>query len=292
MELYQLDFFRILCKHGNFTSASDELNVTQPAVSTAVKKLEEELGKPLIDRNDKGFALTRAGEIVLGHAVNIHNEISAMGSELDSGSLRTKETIRFAAPFTMCPEFLISDLINDFMVTHMDITLNVFQKGHAAIVEGLANHSLEIGIFSKDMVSPILDCRDFISVELVAAFSADHRFNEAEKITPQMMDGETLILSKVSNRVPGYIRGYFEKNNSSPEVKYFKVIPPECVRLAGQGKGIAFVPERIAGDHYAHMDPPLICDLVVGWNKREMPTREMMTLVDYICGHEAARADN
>ncbi|MBE6017611.1 MAG: LysR family transcriptional regulator, partial [Lachnospiraceae bacterium] len=70
MELYQLDFFRILCKHGNFTSASDELNVTQPAVSTAVKKLEEELGKPLIDRNDKGFALTRAGEIVLGHAVN------------------------------------------------------------------------------------------------------------------------------------------------------------------------------------------------------------------------------
>lgn len=283
MELYQLDFFRILCKHGNFTSASDELSVTQPAVSTAVKKLEDELGTPLIDRNDKGFSLTRAGEIVLGHAVSIHNEITALHSEIDSGAVRTKETIRFAAPFTMCPEDLISDLINDFMVNYTDITLNILQKGHAAIVEGLANHNLEIGIFSKDMVSPILDYRYFITVELVAAFSAEHRFNEADVITPEMLADEKIILSRVSNRVPGYINGYFEDNNITPETKYYKVIPPECVKLAAQGKGIAFVPERIAGEHYAHLDPPLKCDLVVGWNKREMPTREMMTLVDYIC---------
>lgn len=289
MELYQLDFFRILCKHGNFTSASEELNVTQPAVSTAVKKLEEELGKPLIDRNDKGFALTRAGEVVLGHAINIHNEISAMGSELDSGSLRTKECIRFAAPFTMCPEYLISDLINDFMVNYMDITLNVLQKGHAAIVEALANHNLEIGIFSKDMLSSVFDYRDFMSIELVAAFSADHHFNGLEKITPDMLDGEPVILSKVSNKVPGYIAEYFENNNCHPEIKYYKVIPPECVRLAAQGKGISFVTERIAGEHYAHLDPPLMCDLVVGWNKRDTPTREMMKLVDYICGKEAHR---
>ena len=287
MELYQLDFFRVLCKHGNFTSASEELNVTQPAVSTAVKKLEDELGKPLIDRNDKSFALTRAGEIVLGHAVAIHNEITSMGSELDAGALRTKETIRFAAPFTMCPDYLISDLINDFMVYNMDISLNVLQKGHAAIVEGLANHNLEIGIFSKDMVSPILEYRDFMSVELVAAFSGDHRFNGTEKITPDMMEGETILLSKVSNRVPGYILHYFEDSEVTPEYKYYKVTPPECTKLASQGKGIAFVPERIAGEHYVHMDPPLMCDLVVGWSKRDVPTREMMTLVDYICEREA-----
>ena len=82
MELYQLECFRVLCKHGNFTTASDELMVTQPAVSMAVKKLEEEFGATLLNRLDRGFTLTQAGENVLRRAIAIHNETNALRQEL------------------------------------------------------------------------------------------------------------------------------------------------------------------------------------------------------------------
>ena len=281
MELYQLEYFRILCKYGNFTSASEELIVTQPAVSMAVKKLEEEFGVELIDRDSKAFSLTQMGEVVLTHAIAIHNEVTNLRSELHAGFSKKREVIRLAVPFTMCPA-LLPELLSNYMLHNQTVTLHLLQKGHAAIAKGLADRSIDVGIFSKDIVNPLLMQRDFIKMEIFASFSPEHPFNQAEKITPDMLKDETLIFSKVSNSPPGYIRKWLEEHQVAFHKKFHDGFPDGNVRLAQQGCGVALAPRHIAGEYCAPLSPPIYCELVVAWNGKNDLTQEQEDLIDFL----------
>lgn len=281
MELYQLEYFRILCKYGNFTNASEELMVTQPAVSMAVKKLEEEYGVELIDRDNKAFALTQMGEMVLEHAIAIHNEVTCMRNELSASFLKKREVIRLAVPFTMCPT-LLPELLSNYVVQNQTVSLHLLQKGHAAIAKGLADRSIDIGIFSKDIVNPLLKQLDYMRVEVYAAFSPDHRFNSFDRITPDMLNEEKLVFSKVSNNTPGYIRNYLEENHIEPQKELHDGFPDGNVQLARRGLGVALAPKHIAGANSAPLSPPLYCDLVVAWNGKNNLTQEQQELIDFL----------
>ncbi len=63
MDVKQLKYFVAVVESGGFRAASDKLNITQPAVSAAVAKLEDSLGVKLFDRNDRRPMLTAEGKI-------------------------------------------------------------------------------------------------------------------------------------------------------------------------------------------------------------------------------------
>lgn len=65
MDLRQLRFFVEIARQSNFTKAAEQLRVAQPAVSMAIKKLEEELDLVLFNRQEKRISLTAEGEIFL-----------------------------------------------------------------------------------------------------------------------------------------------------------------------------------------------------------------------------------
>ena len=76
MTTRQILFFLTLARCGSFTKAADELFMTQPGLSYAMKQLESELGVPLFNRNDKGVVLTRYGEAFLPYAERVVNTIN------------------------------------------------------------------------------------------------------------------------------------------------------------------------------------------------------------------------
>lgn len=286
MELYQLECFRVLCKHGNFTTASDELMVTQPAVSMAVKKLEEEFGATLLNRLDRGFTLTQAGENVLRRAIAIHNETNALRQELGGTIFKNPEVIRVGIPGTMDPG-LMPRIVGEFAPQHIDISLTLLQRGHAAIAEGLANQTMDVGVLSCDMLSTLMVFRPCGRVEIFAAFSPDHRFAAFDRVTPELLAQENLLFSKTPNRIPGYIRRYFAEAGIKPAgCTYHNIFPDGCAQLARRGLGIALVPRHVAEPSCVPLDPPLYCDLAVAWNKKNPPTREMQLLIDFLAPEE------
>ena len=68
MDLAQIDTFLALAAEGSFSRAGKKLLRTQPAVSLALKRLEEDLGEKLIDRSSKDLVLTDAGHVVLDYS--------------------------------------------------------------------------------------------------------------------------------------------------------------------------------------------------------------------------------
>ncbi|HZF02808.1 MAG TPA: LysR family transcriptional regulator, partial [Patescibacteria group bacterium] len=66
-----------IARHGSFSRAARELNLTQPAVSMQVAQLERRLGLPLLERVGKRAFPTRAGEVLLAHAARAFSELQA-----------------------------------------------------------------------------------------------------------------------------------------------------------------------------------------------------------------------
>lgn len=76
MELRQLEYFLMVSDLTSFTHAAERLYVSQPAVTNAVRTLEEELGIQLFDRSQRKVALTTEGKIFYRHIQNIMQGIS------------------------------------------------------------------------------------------------------------------------------------------------------------------------------------------------------------------------
>nr|MBX2804428.1 LysR family transcriptional regulator [Hyphomicrobiales bacterium] len=74
MEMNQIRYFLAVCEHRNFTHAAQASNVSQPSLTAAIKKLEEELGGLLFLRDRAGCRLTALGELVRPRLANIDTE--------------------------------------------------------------------------------------------------------------------------------------------------------------------------------------------------------------------------
>ena len=93
MEIRHLRYFCVLAEQLHFTKAAVLLNVAQPALSHQIKQLEDELGTQLVERTNRRVRLTEAGEIFLGRAARILEQIdqavreTARVGQGDAGSL-------------------------------------------------------------------------------------------------------------------------------------------------------------------------------------------------------------
>ncbi len=97
MELRQLRYFVAVARHGGFTSAADELWLTQSALSQQVRRLEAELGVALLRRTSRGVEPTPAGEDLLVRAEAILAEVGRAKAELDRHASGARGRVRIAA---------------------------------------------------------------------------------------------------------------------------------------------------------------------------------------------------
>ena len=285
MELYQLEYFRVLCKYGSYTSASQELNVSLPAISMAIRKLEDECGGDIINRESKNFALTPKGEVLQSWAVKIHNDVDSLCRDLDAFSLRQREIIRLALPFPLCPE-LLTERIPRFSSENTDVALHILQEGHAHIIANLMNQSVDLGVICRDFLTDALESRRYKALEYAACFPPRHPLAGSERVTPAQLQGETLLVPKIANTISKAVDEYFRGLDTPPQFRYVDVFPADVWQLAARGEGIAFIPRHAAEADSVPLDPPLCSELVLVWRRGETLTKKKRELIDFLCGAE------
>src|SRR6266581_9315145 len=97
VELRQLVYFEAVVRYGGFTRAAQQLRIAQPAVSAQIKRLEAELGSPLLERTTRRVALTHAGELFLARARSILGQIEGARADLDELAAVTRGHLSIGA---------------------------------------------------------------------------------------------------------------------------------------------------------------------------------------------------
>ena len=271
MELYQLEYFRTLCRCRGYTKTAQTFGVTQPAVTTALKKLERECGVPLLDRRARHFTLTPFGASFLEHAERIHSEMADIRAEIDRYARGGRETIQLGLPLTMCPGLLFA-LSSQYIPNHPEVSILCSQTGPELVVDGLLDGQDQIGVSCADLCTPELELRPFGRVEFCVFFSAEHTFNHYDCITPEMLADQALLLPQSPTGVTKSIQAYFTRHRITPNyLAVGNLVPHDGYALAKAGKGVAILPRHISDQYRASLCPPLFVDLGIMWrNAREL----------------------
>lgn len=145
LNLYNI--FLTVAQTSNLSEASKRLFISQPAVSKAIRQLEDELDTTLFYRNSRGVRLTDDGELLYSHILTAFNEISAGEMLLSSRKQLGIGRIRFGASNTLCKYILLPRLQKYVRKNpHVNISINCQSSIHTKAL--IDNHDIDIGLIA------------------------------------------------------------------------------------------------------------------------------------------------
>ncbi len=142
-----LRYFHLVAHEGNLTRAAERLNVSQSALSTQIRKLEDRLGHALFERRGRSLVLTEAGHIALDHADAIFTAGDELLDTLSRSGGRARRTLHVGALSTLSRNFQIRFL--GPVLGDPDITVTLRSGSLADLMAQLETHALDVVLVNQ-----------------------------------------------------------------------------------------------------------------------------------------------
>ena len=142
MELRQLEYFLMVSDLASFTRAAERLYVSQPAVTNAVRSLEEELGIQLLDRSQRKVTLTAEGKIFYRHIQNIMQGISTTLNEINDLKSHNRGHLTIGVT-PLAGITSTSRLLAEFRAAYPNISISIAEHNVGQLLELLHSDKLD-----------------------------------------------------------------------------------------------------------------------------------------------------
>ena len=290
-ELVDLRLFVNIAECGNLTRGAEKAFLSPPAASARIKSLEQEAGRQLFLRSNKGVALTDAGEVFLRQARLVLRQVDFLRAEMinpDSGH------IRISANTTALTEFL-PEILAQFLTDWPGVTVDLQERLTRDIIRSVSDGTSDLGIISGDPKTDNLQVIPFSTDKLVLATAANHPLSKSK----DLMFADTLAFEHISlhdgSTLLDFLRQQFRRSGYDKHLRLQVRSFEAMCRLIEAGVGIGVVPESAANRHKATMDISLL-NLCDSWairtrsvlvRDRETLPRTVNTLIDMLVASSA-----
>ena len=198
MNIRTLSIFRTVCEEMNFTKAAQKLYMTQPAVSHAIKDLEEKKRIILFDRIGKKIYLTKTGKIFLDKVIKILD----LYEHLDNNFVISPEEnpILVGSCITI-GNFWLPNIIKKFKKNHRNTPVKVIIDSAAKIEQLLVDNKIDTALIEGMVKNQYLEKHLFSSYKLSVVCSSKHPFVHKNNITINEFLNENLILREKGSAI-------------------------------------------------------------------------------------------
>lgn len=177
----------------SFTAAARQMHVTQSTLSHQIKQLEAEIGQRLFDRTAQKLVLTYAGEMLLGTALRVLNEVEESLIGLRTHSATRLQEIRVGTTQTINTHIMPAAL-ETFMSRYPATSLIIEEFTHDGVADNVASDTLDVGITSLPTALPGLDVEILGVDELVLAVNPLHRLARQRKVRMVELHRQEMVL--------------------------------------------------------------------------------------------------
>lgn len=245
--LRQLAYFISAHDHGSVAGAAEALNVSQPSVSAALAKLEDQLGVQLLVRHHaRGVSLTPAGKRLLGDARSLlrHAEEWQRHARMAGGALAGE--LRLGSFSTLAPAYL-PGLVSAFAAHHPGVDINVAEGAQDELLAGLRSARFDLALLYDVDLPDDIEARLLCEAPPYAILPCHHRLARERRVHLAQLAAEPLVLLDVPPS-RAYFLGLFAAAGLKPRVT-FSSPSLEMVRgLVGRGLGVSVLITRPHGD--------------------------------------------
>lgn len=194
LNYHHLRYFLAIAKEGNLTKAANRLNVSQSALSTQLKKLEESLGCPLFDREHKSLKLTEEGRMAMNYADTIFRSGEEMLATLRNRGGRYRNVLRVGAVATLSKNFQLSFLQE--ALDDQDLEVVIFSASMRELISQLKAHTVDL-VLSNSAVPREIEptTRSLLLAEQSVSLVARRNYAVLSRFEfPRDLEGVPLIL--------------------------------------------------------------------------------------------------
>ena len=240
MELYSLQVFLAVATEKSFSRAAERLLRTQPAVSLALQRLEQELQEKLIDRSGKGLLLTDAGRTVLEYARRFESLRQEMENSL--AELRDNSAGRLIIGANESTSLYLLRHIERYRELYPKVKVQVRRSLSSRIPNELLDGNLELGVISYDPGDDRLKSKVIYTDALAFIVSPTHRLANRKTVSISELGSENFVAHNVISPYREVVLREF-RTHKVPLRMDVEMPTIETIRKMVQNNmGVAFVP--------------------------------------------------
>ena len=240
MELYSLQVFLTVATEKSFSRAAEKLFRTQPAVSLAVQRLEQELGEKLIDRSGKDLILTDAGRSVLEYA----RRFQSLQLELDNSlaELRDNSAGRLTIGANESTALYLLKYIERYRELYPRVKVQIRRSLSSKIPGELLDGNLEMGMISYDPGDERLKSKVIYTDALAFVVSPKHRLAHRKTVSITELGDEIFIAHNVLSPYRDVVLREFQSHKVPLHMDVEMPTIETIRRLVRHDVGVAFLP--------------------------------------------------
>lgn len=218
MKLTQLRYFVTICKYNNFTHASNELHISQPSLSNAIKELEEEFGVSLFYRLSKGIVLTEEGEHLFKEATELLTQSDNLVSHMTAFG-KEKHDVTLGVP-PMSSTLIFPHLLQAFCDSFPNSKMKMFENGTLTNKNMVLDGTLDAAIISSETreLKSSFDCCDLMSLGIYFYVSNKHPLASRVNISLSDLSDSPIAMLADDSFLSDFLYQRFKALNITPNI--------------------------------------------------------------------------
>ena len=249
LELYRV--FYAVAKHKHMTKASEELHISQPAISQSIKKLEDQLGGTLFLRSNKGMGLTEEGKMFYEYVKGALELINNAENEFTSFKDLSKGEIKIGCSTTLT-KLVLMNALKDFHLDYPNININITNDLTSNLINDLKLGKLDFVIFNESNIKETNLNLEKIK-ELKQGFIYNPEFYDDNVNNFEDLNKFPLILQKEESNSRKLL-DYVALQNNVKLIPKMEVVSQELItEFTNIGLGIGFAIIDLAKRNYKNI---------------------------------------
>ncbi|SKA97153.1 transcriptional regulator [Thiothrix eikelboomii] len=285
MDLRQLRYFHEIVRLGSFTRAPEVLQIAQPAVSVAIRKLEAELELQLFQRHDRKVSLTAEGERLWVHAQRILQAADDARLEMQELKGLSKGAVRVGIT-GMMGSYYFPPILMAFRHRYPHLSLQVIEGGTWQLQQMLEQAELDLAVIVCEFLPTELEARVILREEMRVVVACEHPLAQQTTVSIKDFFKEELVLFR---------KGYFHRKlvdrlaaeaGVQPVIGFETNLIPLIKSIIKQGFGISTLLAMAVADDPDLVDlpftEPVYLDLCIAWRRNGYLSKANQAFVDFL----------
>lgn len=285
MDLRKLEIFVSVAKHQSFSHAALALHMAQPAVSIAIRKLEEEFNTSLFERNNRTIQLTHEGQLALEKAKAILQQVSEFKSsmgELD-GMLRGELSI--ACP-SMLATYYFPTLLGEFLGQHTGLTASINQAGTQTIPNMIMQDEVELGVINQTSYQSGLEVIPLVTQDIVLCVNEQHPLNQKKSVHIHQLTDVPMVLYQSDYFIRQQFDQLCQQHKVTPDIRMQCNFLPLLTSMVNNNfaatVGLEMMPQQEPGMVGVSIKPKMELHMMLAWRKGRLISRANQEFIDWL----------
>ena len=280
MELAKLRYFYAVARHGHVTRAAEEIHIAQPALTKAIKQLEEELGAPLFYKKGRNIFLTAYGEYLKAKLEGIFLQLDAIPTELELLKKEERNTVKLNV-------LAASTAVTDAVISYKKKNPQVFFQ----LIQNETETDCDISVTTNTAdfsALPAFEKRYIMEEKIYLAVPKNSRYAGYKEIELKEVQDEGFVNLAGSRLFRTVCDGFCAHAGFKPHNSFESDSPVAVRNIIGASAGVGFWPEYSWGDVSADVvllpivQPECKRELVLGLHESPLPSAVAPDFYEYL----------